>query len=313
MLKRKEIKKMNEVNAVEIVRPTFDNEIIVKIPKNIPKIEHNLGQLKDFAIKLKDFYSHLVFTDDSISEAQEEKTRLNKLINEVKRQRIDNITEYKKPIEDFEKTAKEIETLLNDAKSCVQVFIDNAENTRKTEKREKVILPIINECINNAFIKDNVLIDINKIEEDKRWYNKTISNNEIKANVEMQINDLVKQEKDYQEGLEVIKINLDVSEMSDDYNKYAERFKYTRDLTGILQDIKAERERKDFNKEEVINTLDTLKMFDADINDIKADNIDLQNEVVEFTLKIKGTIDQFTNLRKYAKEIGMEVVENGFY
>ena len=304
---------MNEINAVEIVRPTFDNEIIVKIPKNIPKIEHNLEGLKDFAIKLKDFYSRLVFTDDSISEAQEEKTRLNKLINEVKRQRIDNITEYKKPIEDFEKTAKEIETLLNDAKSCVQVFIDNAENTRKTEKREKVILPIINECINNAFIKDNVLIDINKIEEDKRWYNKTISNNEIKANVEMQINDLVKQEKDYQEGLEVIKINLDVSEMSDDYNKYAERFKYTRDLTGILQDIKAERERKDFNKEEVINTLDTLKMFDADINDIKADNIDLQNEVVEFTLKIKGTIDQFTNLRKYAKEIGMEVVENGFY
>lgn len=295
---------MNEINAVEIVRPTFDNEIIVKIPKNIPKIEHNLEGLKDFAIKLKDFYSRLVFTDDSISEAQEEKTRLNKLINEVKRQRIDNITEYKKPIEDFEKTAKEIETLLNDAKSCVQVFIDNAENTRKTEKREKVILPIINECINNAFIKDNVLIDINKIEEDKRWYNKTISNNEIKANVEMQINDLVKQEKDYQEGLEVLKINLEVSGMLNEYDKYAERFKYTKDLSGILKEIK---DKVDSSKK---MTVDNTSMFDnvkekQTINNVITDAVTIKT--------FRGTEQQMYKLCQYALQLGMEVVENGFY
>ena len=304
MLKRKEIKKMNEVNAVEIVRPTFDNEIIVKIPKNIPKIEHNLGGLKDFAIKLKDFYSHLVFTDDNISEAQEEKTRLNKLINEVKRQRIDNITEYKKPIEDFEKTAKEIETLLNDAKSCVQVFIDNAENTRKTEKREKVILPIINECINNAFIKDNVLIDINKIEEDKRWYNKTTIKHEIMTDVKSQVDNLVKAEKDYQEGLEVIKINLDVSGMSDDYDKYAERFKYTKDLSGILKEIK---DKVDSSKK---MTVDNTSMFDnvkekQTINNVSTGAVTIKT--------FRGTEQQMYKLCQYALQLGMEVVENGFY
>ena len=299
---------MKEVNAVEVKRPTFNEEIKVEMPKDMPEIKHNLKPLKDFAVKLKDFYSNLVFNDDNISEAKEEKTKINKLIETVKRERIDSVNEYKKPIEDFENTAKEIETLLKEAKDSVQVFIDKAEDDRKTKKKEEVITPIINSCINNAFINDDILISSDQIIEDKRWYNKTISDKEIKSDVESQIADLVKAEKDYQEGLEVIKINLDVSEMSDDYDKYAERFKYTRDLTGILQDIKAERERKDFNKEEVVNTLDTLKMFDADINDIKADNIDLQNEVVEFTLKIKGTIDQFTNLRKYAKEIGMEEI-----
>ena len=297
---------MKKANAVEVKRPTFNKEIKVEIPKDMPEIRHNLKPLKDFAVKLKKFYSYLVFSDDNISEAKEEKTKINKLIETVKRERIDSVNEYKKPIEDFENTAKEIETLLKEAKDSVQVFIDKAEDDRKTRKKEEVITPIINNCINNAFINDDILISSDQIIEDKRWYNKTTSDKEIKSDVESQIADLVKAEKDYQEGLEVIKINLDVSEMSDD--KYAERFKYTRDLTGVLQDIKAERERKDFNKEEVINTLDTLKMFKADINDVKADNIDLQNEIVEFTLKIKGTIDQFTNLRKYAKEIGMEEI-----
>lgn len=303
---------MNEVNAVEIVRPTFDNEIIVKIPKNIPKIEHNLGGLKDFAIKLKDFYSHLVFTDDSISEAQEEKTRLNKLINEVKRQRIDNITEYKKPIEDFEKTAKEIETLLNDAKSCVQVFIDNAENTRKTEKREKVILPIINECINNAFIKDNVLIDINKIEEDKRWYNKTISNNEIKANVEMQINDLVRQQNEFNQGIEVIKSTLEAYNNMNAYDKYVERFKYTKDLTSILSDIKEESKvvSGTVNNVTLAAELNDLSMFDnvkeeQTINNVSTDAIIIKT--------FRGTEQQMNMLCQYALQLGMEVVENGFY
>lgn len=299
---------MKKVNAVEVKRPTFNKEIKVEIPKDMPEIRHNLKPLKDFAVKLKKFYSYLVFSDDNISEAKEEKTKINKLIETVKRERIDSVNEYKKPIEDFENTAKEIESLLKEAKDSVQVFIDKAEDDRKTKKKEEVITPIINNCINNAFINDDILISSDQIIEDKRWYNKTTSDKEIKSDVESQIADLVKAEKDYQEGLEVIKINLDVSEMSNDYDKYAERFKYTRDLTGVLQDIKAERERKDFNKEEVVNTLDTLKMFDADINDIKTDNIDLQNEVVEFTLKIKGTIDQFTNLRKYAKEIGMEEI-----
>ena len=303
---------MNEVSAVEIVRPTFDNEIIVKIPKNVPKIEHNLGGLKNFAIKLKDFYSHLVFTDDSISEAQEEKTRLNKLINEVKRQRIDNITEYKKPIEDFEKTAKEIETLLNDAKSCVQVFIDNAENTRKTEKREKIILPIINECINNAFIKDNVLIDINKIEEDKRWYNKTISNNEIKANVEMQINDLVRQQNEFNQGIEVIKSTLEAYNNMNAYDKYVERFKYTKDLTSILSDIKEESKvvSGTVNNVTLAAELNDLSMFDnvkeeQTINNVSTDAIIIKT--------FRGTEQQMNMLCQYALQLGMEVVENGFY
>lgn len=293
---------MEKVNAVEITRPSFNEEVIVEIPKNIPEVKHNLGKLKDFAVKLKDFYSNLVFTEDNMSEAKEEKTKINKLIEEVKRQRIDNVKEYKKPIENFEKTAKEIESLLKEAKDSVQVYIDKAENQRKAEKLENVIVPIISMAVSNAFVK-GYLIDAGKIAIDDRWYNKTFTDKNIEKEVNDQVEALIKDEKDYQEGLEVIKINLDVSNMSDEYDKYAERFKYTRDLTGILQDIKAEIERKDKTQ---TATIDNSSMFDVNMNDIKSDDINLQNEVVEFTLKVKGTVDQFTNLRKYAKEIGME-------
>lgn len=296
---------MKDVNAIEVKRPTFNGEIIVDLPENMPEIKHNLGQLKEFAIKAKDFYSKLIFNDENISEATEEKKKINKLIDEVKRQRIDNVKAYKKPIEDFENTAKEIEKLLGEAKNSVQVFIDKAEDERKLEKKNNVIIPIINECINNAFAYDNIIISKEQIVEDQRWYNKTYGSKDIKTDVTNQIDEIKREQKTYEMGLEVIKSNLEAYNKLNDYDKYAERFKYTKDLTSILNDIKNAALEENKLKEVTGN----VKAFDesVNINDIDNSNMfNLQNDIVEYTLRVKGTIDQFTQLREFIKSIGME-------
>ena len=296
---------MQEINAVEIKRPSFDEEITIEIPKDMPEIKHNLGELKDFALQLKDFYSKLVFSDDNINEASKEKTKLNKLVNEIKRLRIDNIKKYKEPIESFESTAKEIERLLNEAKDSVQIFIDKAERQRREDKLEKVITPIINLAINNAFVK-GYLIDKEKILIDNRWYNKTFKDDEIEEDVNNQVDLIIRAEDEYNKGLDIIVSTLEMaSKMSveKDFDKYKERFTFTRDLTSVLDDIKNENERRE-NSTEQTTIIDNKTMFDLQ-NDI--------NKGIIITKTFRGTEQQMNLLGQYAMKLGMEVVENGFY
>lgn len=303
---------MQEINAVEIKRPSFDEEITIEIPKDMPEIKHNLGELKDFALQLKDFYSKLVFSDDNINEASKEKTKLNKLVNEIKRLRIDNVKKYKEPIESFESTAKEIEKLLNEAKDSVQVFIDKAERQRREDKLEKVITPIINLAINNAFVKGH-LIEADKILIDDRWFNKTFKDKDIEEDVNNQVDLIISVEEEYQKGLGIIKSTIEMaSQMSinRDYDKYAERFKFTRDLTSVLDDIKNENEKRE-NSTEQTTIIDNKTMFDVTLDDVIEDKIDVQVEDVEFTIKLKGTQKQFNLLKDYIERLGMEVVIYG--
>lgn len=303
---------MQEINTVEIKRPSFDEEITIEIPKDMPEIKHNLGELKDFALQLKDFYSKLVFSDDNINEASKEKTKLNKLVNEIKRLRIDNVKKYKEPIESFESTAKEIEKLLNEAKDSVQVFIDKAERQRREDKLEKVITPIINLAINNAFVKGH-LIEADKILIDDRWFNKTFKDKDIEEDVNNQVDLIISVEEEYQKGLGIIKSTIEMaSQMSinRDYDKYAERFKFTRDLTSVLDDIKNENERRE-NSTEQTTIIDNKTMFDVTLDNVIEDKIDLQIKDVEFTIKLKGTQKQFNLLKDYIERLGMEVVIYG--
>ena len=306
---------MQEINAVEIKRPSFDEEITIEIPKDMPEIKHNLGELKDFALQLKDFYSKLVFSDNNVNEASKEKTKLNKLVNEVKRLRIDNIKKYKEPIESFESTAKEIEKLLNEAKDSVQVFIDKAERQRREDKLEKVITPIINLAINNAFVEGH-LIEADKILIDDRWFNKTFKDKDIEEDVNSQVEEIKRQQDEYNKGLEIIKSTIEMApnlSVEKCYDIYPERYKITKDLTAVLDDIKTHSKRAEISDvdgsvNKTTGTIDNSSMFDVTLDDVIEDKTDLQIENVEFTIKLKGTQKQFNLLKDYIKRLGMEVV-----
>ena len=295
------------VNETSLVKPTFTMEVEVKIPDNLPKVEHNLEQLKEYAIALNEFYKKIVITDKDIKDAESEKAKLNKLIEQVKRLRIDKVKEYKQPAEDFEKMAKEIENILGDASDTIKLTLDIFDNKRIEDKRNNIIKPILNNAISQAFI-NGYLIDINRIVENPKWYNKTFKESDIANEIDNQINEIIREENTLNQGIEVIKSHVEMAN-NDMLNlaMYIERFKHSRDLTSVLNDISNDNKvSHETSKEQQ----ETAKEQQITMDDIFGTSIhpggDWVVEDVLNTVSFRGNANQVTQLRAYAKQLGME-------
>ena len=84
------------LNETTLTKPTFEMDVEVKLPGNMPEVEHNLDKLKEYALELNQFYKSLIIKESDIKDAESEKAKLNKLIDQVKRLRIDKVKEYKR-------------------------------------------------------------------------------------------------------------------------------------------------------------------------------------------------------------------------
>ena len=158
------------LNETTLTKPTFEMDVEVKLPGNMPEVEHNLDKLKEYALELNQFYKSLIIKESDIKDAESEKAKLNKLIDQVKRLRIDKVKEYKKPIEDFEKTAKEVESTLAEASGTIKYTLDEYDAKRMEEKREKVIKPILNNIVSQAFVKGYELAYLNILDSIDKCY-----------------------------------------------------------------------------------------------------------------------------------------------
>lgn len=284
------------LNETSLVKPIFTMDVEVKIPKDLPKVEHNLDQLKEYAINLNEFYNKIIITNKDIKEAEAEKAKLNKLIEQVKRLRIDKVKEYKQPADDFEKTAKEIESILGNAADTIKISLDIFENKRMDEKKEKIIKPLINNAISQAFV-NGYLIDSNRIIENPKWYNKTFKDDDIESDIQSQIDEIIREEDTLNQGIEVIKSNIKMAN-NNNLNEamYIERFKHSRDLTAVLNDI-----ARDNNV-----SCETLKEQQMTIDDIFGTTVVNDNNLD--TITFRGKPELIESIRIYAKEMGLEEV-----
>lgn len=280
----------------ELTKPTFNLDVEVKLPKDMPVVEHNLDKLEKYALNLNKWYSKLVIQESDIENAKAEKAKLNKLIDQVKRLRIDNVEAYKKPIEDFESTAKRVESILGKTADTIKSTLDIYEEKRKNEKYENVIKPLINSAISEAFTK-GYFINPEKIEENSKWYNKTYKDEDIERDIQDQVDIIIKDEETLNQGIEVIKSNIAMAN-NDKLNTemYIERFKFSRNLTAVLNDI-----ARDNN---VSHETSEPKQAEV-INDVWGDQITMCRVTFE------GTAEQMSKLREYAKELGMEEIKYG--
>ena len=174
----------------ELVKPTFEMSIEVNIPKDMPVVEHNLDKLETYAEKVNEFYNNLIIQKEDIKEAENVKAKLNNLVKEVKRLRIDSVKEYKKPIDDFETTAKRVEALLTEASETIKGKLEIHDSERQDDKLTKIIEPIINRIVSEAFVK-GYFIDPNKIEHNPKWLNKTYKEEDIEKDIQSQIDKLI--------------------------------------------------------------------------------------------------------------------------
>lgn len=295
------------LNETSLVKPTFTMDVEVKIPKDLPKVEHNLDQLKEYAINLNEFYKKVIITNKDIKEAEAEKAKLNKLIEQVKRLRIDKVKEYKQPADDFEKTAKEIESILGSASDTIKYSLDIFENKRIEEKKKNIITPILNNAISQAFVK-GYLIDSNLIIENPKWYNKTYKDADIENDIQSQIDEMIRLEATLNEGIEVIKSNIKMAN-NPNLNEamYIERFKHSRDLTAVLNDISRDNNVSHETANEQQRTANEQQMTIDDIFGTRPQiDGDWVVEEPKFNITFRGDADQIYKLRAYAQQLGME-------
>lgn len=290
------------LNEVKIVRPTLNKEVYVDIPE-IPKIEHNLDEVKEYVLKLSEFYDNVINID--VKMATEERSKLNSLAKIISRIRIDKVNEYKEPISDFENTAKEIEGAVKDMANKLGIIVKEEEERLKNEKLENVINPIINKALNEAFM-NNYLINKNDIEINPRWFNKTFKNKDIETEVQTRVNELI---ADIENSRKDIKVINDTLEMCDtkgvlNHQVYIERYNFTRDLTSVLDSIKID--LKNSEMQTVTGTVDVFNV-ETPVNS-SVGNFETIEKDNNITCSFRGNIDQVTQLRIYAQSLGMEEI-----
>ncbi len=121
----------------ELIKPVFKNEIKAEI-KTTGSIEDNIQEVQDFALKLNEYYSKLVFTEDTLKEAKTEKAEVNKMKNKVADYRRQIVNKYNEPLQKFIDGAKATETILADTYNTINNQVNFYEQELKEQKLEEL-------------------------------------------------------------------------------------------------------------------------------------------------------------------------------
>lgn len=125
---------MNETQL--ITQSSFDSELQIDI-KSLGEITSNMAKIKNWALTMKESYEKMIFTEETISIAKEEKAKINKVKTQLLAKRKEAIEEFNKPIKEFEQLAKETESILKSTYDSINnqvVLFENQEKDRKIQE-----------------------------------------------------------------------------------------------------------------------------------------------------------------------------------
>lgn len=127
---------MEETN-LSLQKPEFNGEIQARV-KSLGEIESNIKEVQNYVKSLNEYYKKVIFTDDTMKTAKEEKAKVNKFKTQISDYRKNILAEYNKPIKIFEDTAKETEKLLTDTYNTINQQVATYEDKVKKEKEQEI-------------------------------------------------------------------------------------------------------------------------------------------------------------------------------
>lgn len=262
-------------------KPILKNEIEAKI-NGVSKVEDNIIEAKEYALQLKEYYSNLIFNEDQIKEAKDERASINKIVKKIADYRKNIVAEFNKPIEMFEKTAKETEKILKETADFVDGQVKVYEEKEKEEKKQE-IQNIFNELVGKEAISE--LINLNML-FDERYLNKTYKLEDVEKDLVEKIRKIVNE-------LEAIK-NLKSDNELALTNLYLKEFDLTKVINenNRLEELKKTTQKVEEKKEEIKHE----KIEQMLIEEVKTESID---PIKEYTLKITAPLSKQQALRKF--------------
>lgn len=126
---------MSETQLIQ--KPFFNGDITANI-KSLGEITSNIADVKEYAKKLNEYYKTIIFTDESILVAKEEKKKINKFKNEVFQYRKEIMNQFNEPIRRFEELGKETEAILKDTYETINNQVASFEDKQKKIKEQEI-------------------------------------------------------------------------------------------------------------------------------------------------------------------------------
>lgn len=143
-----------EIEKKEIVKPRLDLELKVEV-NGIAKIENNMSELKELALKFQDYYTNIKFIEDETKlnfedkeqmtlienkkkEAREEKAKINnfkKVINDKSKVVLEK---YNEPINKFLELKKETIDILTKTYDTINSQVEIVDTQLLDEKRKRL-------------------------------------------------------------------------------------------------------------------------------------------------------------------------------
>lgn len=262
-------------------KPVLKNDIDVKI-EGVQKITDNMAEIKEYALETKKYYENLVFNDEQVKEAKDERAGINKTVKKVADYRKDTVDKFNKPLEEFVKTAKETESILKEASNCIDVQIKKYEEEEKQNKKKDC------EVLFDSLIGDlSELISFEKV-FDNRWLNKTTKMTEVEQDIKNTIEKV-------NGGMQAIK-ELNSEFETELINTFLEDYDLSKAIMKNTQ-LKAQKEKlaktevaKEETKQEIIK-----EMVSTPVEDVE----DERDIIKTYTLKITANYTKMTALRKF--------------
>lgn len=262
-------------------KPILKNELEVKI-EGVQKITDNMSEVKEYALETKKYYENLVFTDEQIKEAKDERANINKAVKRVADYRKDIVDKFNKPLEEFVRNAKETESILKEASNSIDVQIKKYEEEEKQKKKDEC-----EELFNNLVGDLSELITFEKV-SDNRWLNKTTKMTEVEQDIKNVIEKV-------NTGLQAIK-ELNSEFETELINTFLQDYDLSKAIMKNTQ-LKAQKEKlaktevaKEETKQETIR-----EMVSKPVETVE----DERDVIKSYTLKITANYTKMTALRRF--------------
>ncbi len=132
---------------------------------------------KEITINLKK-YDGLVLTDENKIEIKDVKSKLNKLVKAIDRERIDKTKEYNEPLQKFIEQCNTLKSKVLEVSDTLDKQLKEAEEKEKQEKLEEII-----KYFDEKNIEYKELIDFDKIFQEQ-WLNKTYTMKKVQMDID---------------------------------------------------------------------------------------------------------------------------------
>jgi len=277
-------------------------ELLVHPIENMPTLVSNIDELKKALEVSLVKYQNLVVTEDGIKDAKEDRANLNKLKKSISDERITQKKMFLAPFEEFETKCKEVEKLINDTSSSIDVQIKAFDEAEKEAKRKEIAA-----IYKNYFGLYERLIPLEKI-FDERWLNKGTTLKKIdeeikyiKDSADIHLKNIEDLKSEFEEQLKDKYFEtLDITAVLQENARLLEQKEMLAEFEARKEAERAARENVEpvvIEKEELSNSFEEIIANDRNVT------VEVKEEEIIYTIvfKVECTSEQLHILSDFMK------------